>query len=49
MRKALLDTNIITAFLKGNRSVVELCEEYLNEHESLTISVISYYEVLRGY
>jgi len=48
MRKAILDTNIITAFLKGTPSVVERVEQYLNEHESLTISIISYYEVLRG-
>ncbi|MDO8444696.1 MAG: type II toxin-antitoxin system VapC family toxin [Deltaproteobacteria bacterium] len=48
MKKALLDTNIITAFLKGNNTVVERVEQYLNEHESLTISILSYYEILRG-
>ena len=48
MKKALLDTNIITAFLKGIPLVVERVEQYTSEHESLIISIISYYEILRG-
>lgn len=48
MKKALLDTNIITAFLKGNLTVIERVEQYTDEYESLTISIISYYEILRG-
>ena len=48
MKNALLDTNIVTAFLKGNPTVVERVEQYVNEYESLTISIISYYEILRG-
>lgn len=48
MKKSLLDTNIITAFLKGNPNVVERVEQYINEYESLTISIFSYYEILRG-
>lgn len=48
MKKALLDTNIITAFLKGNAAVVERVAQYINVHERLTISIISYYEILRG-
>ena len=43
-----MDTNIITAFLKGNPTVVERVEQYTDEYESLTISIISYYEILRG-
>jgi tRNA(fMet)-specific endonuclease VapC len=48
MKKALLDTNIIVAFLKGNPVVVEKVGQYINEHETLTVSIISYYEILRG-
>lgn len=48
MKKALLDTNIITAFLKGNTAVVERVAQYINVHEKLTVSIISYYEILRG-
>ena len=48
MKKALLDTNIITAFLKGNAAVVERVAQYINVHERLTMSIISYYEILRG-
>ncbi len=47
MKNALLDTNIVTAFLKGNPTVVERVEQYVNEYESLTISIISYYEILQ--
>lgn len=43
-----MDTNIITAFLKGNPTVVERVKQYTDEHGSLTISIISYYEILRG-
>lgn len=43
-----MDTNIITAFLKGNPAVVNQVTQYINEHGSLSISVISYYEILRG-
>ena len=43
-----MDTNIITAFLKDNPTVVERVKQYTDEHGSLTISIISYYEILRG-
>ncbi|MBF0230144.1 MAG: type II toxin-antitoxin system VapC family toxin [Desulfamplus sp.] len=48
MRKALIDTNIISAFMRGEESVVEKVKAYLNIHDTLTISVITYYEIMRG-
>jgi hypothetical protein len=39
MKKALLDTNIITAFLKGIPLVVERVEQYTSEHESLLLAL----------
>lgn len=48
MRKSLLDTNILTAFLKGNQKVVSNISAYLDEFPVLTISVITYYEIIRG-
>lgn len=48
MRKSILDTNIVTAFLKDNPKVVNKVSDYLDEHDKLTISIITYYEILRG-
>ena len=48
MKKSILDTNILTAFLKDNPKVVNKVAKYLDEYDKLTISVITYYEILRG-
>jgi len=48
MKKSILDTNILTAFLKDNLKVVNKVSGYLDEYGKLTISVITYYEILRG-
>ncbi len=48
MKKALIDTNIISAFMRGNQQIQHRFAEYLQNHETLTISVITFYELLRG-
>lgn len=48
MKKALLDTDILSYFLKGDQTVEAKAEHYLQEHSNLTISTITYYEVLGG-
>jgi tRNA(fMet)-specific endonuclease VapC len=48
MKKALIDTNIISAFMRDNHQVVEKVKEYLLLHDTLTISAITYYELMRG-
>ncbi|MGB2842985.1 MAG: type II toxin-antitoxin system VapC family toxin [Halobacteriota archaeon] len=48
MRKSLLDTSILIAFLRGEEDVVAKVEEYLEEFDSLSLSIITYYEILRG-
>ncbi len=48
MKPALLDTNILTAFLKGHVHVVSEMEQYLDEIGRPNISIITYYELLRG-
>lgn len=45
MRKYLLDTNIISFYLKGDPN---LKEKVLNNIESIAISIISYYEIVSG-
>ncbi len=48
MRKSLLDTSILIAFLKGEKNVVVKVEEYIGVFDKFTLSIITYYEILRG-
>ena len=48
MKKSLLDTSILIAFLRGERSVVSKVKEYLEKFDKLSLSIITYYEILRG-
>jgi len=48
MQKGLLDTNIITAVFRGIPQCVQKYEEYLEEHGTIHLSVIAYYELYRG-
>lgn len=48
MKKRLLDTDILTFYFRNQPIVVEHAVAYLQHHDLLTISSISYYEVLRG-
>lgn len=48
MKQTLLDTGILSYYLKGNPTVQLNTLKYLAEHETLNISIITYYEVLSG-
>lgn len=49
MRKALLDTDTLSEFLKGKRpSLLERARRYLDEHGKFAISVITVAEVVKG-
>lgn len=48
MKKALIDTNIISAFMRGDTAVIYKTETYLRFHRTLSVSVITYYELIRG-
>ena len=48
MKPSLLDTNILIAFLKGHPHVVAQMEQHLDEVGRPSISIITYYEILRG-
>jgi tRNA(fMet)-specific endonuclease VapC len=43
-----LDTDSLSFFFRGNNTVVERLQEYLKKHESINLSVITYYEILNG-
>jgi tRNA(fMet)-specific endonuclease VapC len=46
--EALLDTDTLSAVMKGNPLVLARARAYLAEHGSLALSIITRYEILRG-
>jgi len=48
MRAAMLDTDILSEFLRGNPTVVSNVQEYVKEFGQINMSVITYYEILNG-
>jgi|YelNatPaOPRAMG01_1025707.scaffolds.fasta_scaffold26654_2 tRNA(fMet)-specific endonuclease VapC len=46
--KYVLDTNIITAYLKGNERVKQRVQQVVLEGKEILINGISYYEIKRG-
>ncbi len=49
MVKALLvDTNILSLFFRGHPQVVSGFRAYLDEHDVINLSIITYYEIVSG-
>lgn len=48
MKKAILDTNILSYFLKGQANVVAKLRQYGTFYPSLTFSILTYYEIKAG-
>ncbi len=48
MKPALIDTDILSRFLKGNTKVKEKFKNYLRTYNSINFSIITYYEILSG-
>ncbi len=48
MRRGLLDTNMLSYYLKGVPEVVERARRYLSLYGTLEFRVITYYEIVRG-
>ena len=48
MKTALLDTDTLSYFLKGDEAVAAKTQAYLRIYERLNISTITYYEILGG-
>jgi len=46
--KALLDTDTLSAVMRRNEAVLRQLNEYLAVHGSLSFSIITRYEILRG-
>lgn len=48
MKAAVVDTDILSMFFRGDSAVVSHFDSYLREYDQVSISIITYYEVLSG-
>lgn len=48
MKKALLDTDILSMFFRGDEKVKENFRQYLEEYDQIAISILTYYEIVSG-
>ncbi len=48
MKDSLVDTNILSMFFRGHPQVVSKFRAYLDEHNTINLSIITYYEIVSG-
>lgn len=48
MKPSILDTDILSEFLRGNETVVKNADKYLKTYGQINLSIITYYEILNG-
>lgn len=48
MTEALVDTDILSFYFKGDTKVIARFTAYLKEFDQINISIITYYEILGG-
>jgi tRNA(fMet)-specific endonuclease VapC len=48
MKSALIDTDTLSEFLRGKSNVLSKMDEYLREYGFISLSIITYYEILNG-
>ncbi|MBK7428687.1 MAG: type II toxin-antitoxin system VapC family toxin [Saprospiraceae bacterium] len=48
MKPAMLDTDILSEFLRGNPKVISKLDDHLEEYGFISFSIITYYEILNG-
>lgn len=48
MKQAILDTDTVSFFFRGNSKVISKIDKYLIEYGFLNISIVTYYEILNG-
>lgn len=48
MKPSMLDTDILSEFLRGNPKVIARMDEHLKEYGFISLSIITYYEILNG-
>jgi len=48
VKPSMLDTDILSEFLRGNSKVIAKVDEHLKEFGFISLSIITYYEMLNG-
>jgi tRNA(fMet)-specific endonuclease VapC len=48
VKLALIDTDILSMFLRGHPEVVTCFETYLAQYDKVDFSIITYYEIVSG-
>ena len=48
MNRALIDTDILSYYFKGDIIVIENFQKYLTQYDIIEISLITYYEIMSG-
>jgi len=48
MKPSMLDTDILSEFLRGNPKVIAKVDEHLKKYGFISLSIITYYEILNG-
>lgn len=48
MNRVLIDTDILSYYFKGDVEVIKNSDRYLDHHDLLEISLITYYEITSG-
>ena len=48
MKASMLDTDILSEFLRGNPKVIAKVDQHLKEYGFVSLSIITYYEILNG-
>jgi len=48
MKQSIIDTDILSEFLRGNPKVIAKVDEHLKEYGFISLSIITYYEILNG-
>jgi tRNA(fMet)-specific endonuclease VapC len=48
MNRAIIDTDILSYYFKGNQTVIKNFEKYLQDFDLIEISIITYYEIIGG-
>lgn len=45
MKPSIVDTDILSEFLRGNPKVIAQMDEHLKEYGFISLSIITYYEI----
>ncbi|MFW5755246.1 MAG: type II toxin-antitoxin system VapC family toxin [Tangfeifania sp.] len=48
MDRALIDTDILSYYFRGDQVVVKNFQKYLKNYETIEISVVTFYEIMSG-